>query len=374
MENAARQSSRRFGFQLGLIVLMRTYVGVFTLAQQRPIPSTDAVAEAQQPADSRGTRPEETKTEHDRSTDFDGRQAPSSPVFETQPKAGKNSGFDFFRDPLNADRPAEDPDAIMNRLIAGKPAVMQAQQALLQQRFNLEPKRDPEVKMSRGKPLAVGPTARLRNGVTWDRLAQMPVADIQQQGLFPYPSLPHPLQANGGQVFPRMQIEMFLRLERVDVDFDLPEVLLPESPPAIFLSNRPELGDVSRGEVVSVNNYYKLFKRPVNAGAAGRPPALAHAVSAERIQSVIASRVNLAWVLPAWIAAPTATRPDNSTSPPICVLKSDGSVWTPSVSVVCSINRFTVQSAVCDRSRILRSSNSAPRTLMATKSMRPRKA
>jgi cytochrome c peroxidase len=57
-----------------------------------------------------------------------------------------------------------------------------------------------------------------------------------------------------------MQIQMFPRLERVDVDFDLPEVFLPEFPPGIFLSNRPELGDVSRGEVVSINNYYRLFK------------------------------------------------------------------------------------------------------------------
>jgi cytochrome c peroxidase len=28
----------------------------------------------------------------------------------------------------------------------------------------------------------------------------------------------------------------------------------------MFLSNRPELGDISRGEVVSINNYYRLFK------------------------------------------------------------------------------------------------------------------
>jgi cytochrome c peroxidase len=53
---------------------------------------------------------------------------------------------------------------------------------------------------------------------------------------------------------------MFPRLQRFDVDFDLPEVFLPEFPPAIFLTNRPELGDVSRGEVVSINNYYRLFK------------------------------------------------------------------------------------------------------------------
>jgi cytochrome c peroxidase len=65
---------------------------------------------------------------------------------------------------------------------------------------------------------------------------------------------------NGGMVFPKMQIDMFPRLERVDVDFDIPDVFLPEFPPAIFLQSRPELGDVSRGEVVSINNYYRLFK------------------------------------------------------------------------------------------------------------------
>src|SRR3954469_14676462 len=57
-----------------------------------------------------------------------------------------------------------------------------------------------------------------------------------------------------------MQIAMFPRLERFDVDFDLPDAFLPEFPPAIFLTNRPELGDVSRGEGVSINNYYRLFK------------------------------------------------------------------------------------------------------------------
>jgi cytochrome c peroxidase len=61
-------------------------------------------------------------------------------------------------------------------------------------------------------------------------------------------------------VFPEMQIRMFPRLERFDVDFDIPEAFLPEFPPAMFLQNRPELGDVSRGEVVSINNFYALFK------------------------------------------------------------------------------------------------------------------
>ena len=77
----------------------------------------------------------------------------------------------------------------------------------------------------------------------------------QSAGLFPYPSLPHPLQTNGGQVFPQVQTAMFPRLERFDVEFDLPNEFLPEFPPAIFLQNRPELGDVSRGQVVSLTNF-----------------------------------------------------------------------------------------------------------------------
>jgi hypothetical protein len=49
------------------------------------------------------------------------------------------------------------------------------------------------------------------------------------------------------------------RLERYDVEFDLPEAFLPEFPPAMYLQSRPELDDVSRGEVVSINNHYRLF-------------------------------------------------------------------------------------------------------------------
>jgi len=96
--------------------------------------------------------------------------------------------------------------------------------------------------------------------MTWEQLGQLPAADIKARALFPYRSLPHPLQVNGGMVFPGMQLDMFPRLTRFDVEFDLPDAFLPEFPPAIYLSNRPELGDVSRGEIVSINNYYRLFK------------------------------------------------------------------------------------------------------------------
>ena len=221
----------------------------------------DAVAAAQTPRAIPIERPEQRKTNHDRLDIFDAPQAqPSSPVFEGQPKEGKISGFDFYRDPLNADEPNQDPAAIMKKEIANKPKVMAAQRELLEKRYNLIPRLDPEAKMSRGKPLAVGPTARLPEGMSWERFGGSSPEQIKQQGTFPYPSLPHPLQSNGGQVFPDMQIDMFPRLERFDVEFDLPEAFLPEFPPAIFLQNRPELGDVSRGEVVSINNFYRLFK------------------------------------------------------------------------------------------------------------------
>ena len=253
---------RKNGRSVSVFATMAVGVSfLFLHAQQTPQAPHDAVNDAQQPQSVPAKRPEQKKTEHDLSDIFSSQNAePLSPAFKTQPKEGKISGFDFYRDPLNSDVPNANPDEIMQQLSANKPKVMAAQRQLLESRYNLNPKLDPEVTMSRGKPLAVGPTARLKNGMSWDQLTTLSPEQIKGQDIFPYPSLPHPLQANDGQVFPQMQIDMFPRLERVDVDFDIPDVFLPEFPPAMFLNNRPELGDVSRGEVVSINNYYKLFK------------------------------------------------------------------------------------------------------------------
>lgn len=224
-------------------------------------PSRDAVAEGQTPRDAPVERPEQQKSAHDRSGAFAAKAArPVSGALANQPDKGGNPGFDFYRDPLNSKEPMTTFEAVMAADVAAKSTVMADQRALLEQRYVLAPKLDPEAKMSRGKPLVVGPTARLREGMDWDRLASMSPEQIRSAGLFPYPPLPHPKQATGGQVFPRMQLAMFPRLERFDIDHDLPEAFLPEFPPAMFLQNRPELGDVSRGEVVSINNYYRLFK------------------------------------------------------------------------------------------------------------------
>jgi cytochrome c peroxidase len=232
-----------------------------TQAPPRNAVPADAVQQAQTPREVAETRPEQKKSEHDQSSVFLATKAPAvSPALKDQPKEGSIKGFDFYRDPLNADKPFTTFEEVMKMESEAKPKVMQAQKELLESRYNLAPQLDREVTMSRGKPLPVGPTAKLKSGMNWDKLASMKPAEVREQGLFPYPSLPHPLHANGGQVFPKIQTAMFPRLERFDVDFDIPDAFLPEFPPAIFLQNRPELGDVSRGQVVSINNFRELFK------------------------------------------------------------------------------------------------------------------
>src|SRR6266852_597653 len=121
--------------------------------------------------------------------------------------------------------------------------------------------------MSRGKPIQIGPTAKLPEGVTWETLAGMSSEAIREKGMFPkgFLPLPHPKHEVGGMLFPQMEIKLLPRLERFDVDFDLPEHFLPEFPPAIYLTTRPDLGDVSQGKVVTVDNFQEIFQGILNA-------------------------------------------------------------------------------------------------------------
>lgn len=244
-------------------VLVALSFSLTCLGQQKsrsdaPAPPPDAVEAAQTPVEVPAKRPEQEKKPYDE--EVSKKPAPaSSPALKDQPEEGKINGFDFVRDPLNAMKPKMTFEEIRDADIAMKDTVMAAQRKLLEQRYDLTPRPRNGVTMTRGKPILMGPTARLRE-TNWDELGKMTPVEIKERGLFPYPSLPHPKHTPGGQVFPEMQIEQFPRLRRFDVDFDLPEEFLPEFPPAIFLQNRPELGDVSRGEVVSINNYYRLFK------------------------------------------------------------------------------------------------------------------
>jgi cytochrome c peroxidase len=256
--------SRGLGAVAGLGVLaLVVYSGEGQEEERRSAPPHDAVTDAQTPREVPAERPEQRKSAHDRSDVFARSKAvPSSEALTNQPQQGRMDGFDFYRDPLGAMKPGTTFEEVYRAGVAAKPKVMATQRKLLEGRYHLEPKLDPDAKMSRGKPLVVGPTARLPEGMGWEDLAGMSPAEVRDKDVFPYKALPHPVQGGGlgGQVFPQMQIKMFPRLERYDVEFDLPEAFLPEFPPAMFLQSRPELGDVSRGEVVSINNYYRLFK------------------------------------------------------------------------------------------------------------------
>jgi cytochrome c peroxidase len=150
---------------------------------------------------------------------------------------------------------------------AEKPQVMQRQADLLAQRYDLSDRPIPGVMMSGGrKPVQGGVRVKLPPGVTWESLAAMSPDEIRERGLLPagLMPLPHVKQATGGQVFPNQEIDEVRRqegrdLRRFDVDFDLPDRFTPEFPPPIFLTSHPELGDVSRGQLLTIKNYYELM-------------------------------------------------------------------------------------------------------------------
>jgi cytochrome c peroxidase len=154
---------------------------------------------------------------------------------------------------------------------AAKPEVMKRQMDLLAERYDLSDRRAKRVTMSRGKPVQRGVRAKLPTGMTWQKLAEMTPDEIRKQHLFPrgFLPLPHPNHREGGMVFPQFVIDEIKKQERrdltrFDLDFDLPEHFLPEFPAAIYLTTRPDLGDVSRGKVVTINNYYELFNGILN--------------------------------------------------------------------------------------------------------------
>lgn len=159
----------------------------------------------------------------------------------------------------------EDPfPVVLARDKAAKSRVMAAHQKLLDERYDLRRRVDESVRMTRGKPIPVGPTAKLKAGVTWERLGGMSPTEIRDGNLFPYLPLPHVNHPVGGMVFPQTSIKELPRLERFDMDFDLPDHFLPEFPPAIFLTTRLDLGDVSQGKLVTIDNFYDLFNGILN--------------------------------------------------------------------------------------------------------------
>jgi len=77
---------------------------------------------------------------------------------------------------------------------AAKPAIMQRQKALLEERYDLSDRPAAGVTMARGKAVQGGVRSKLRGAMTWERLAQMSPEEVRDKDVFPlgFMPLPHP--------------------------------------------------------------------------------------------------------------------------------------------------------------------------------------
>ena len=159
----------------------------------------------------------------------------------------------------------------LQRMSADKARIEKAQADLLAARYDLANRPAPGVTMTRGKPIQDGVRVRLPRGMTWEKLAALSPNEIRTRDLFPlgFLPLPHPNQLEGGMLFPRSTIDETKRqtgrdLTRFDLDFDFPDHVMPEFPPAIFLTTRTDLGDVSGGKLITLANFHEQFDHILN--------------------------------------------------------------------------------------------------------------
>jgi len=160
---------------------------------------------------------------------------------------------------------------LLREMQAAKEGVQARHARLLAERYDLADRPVAGVSMSRGKPVQGGVRVKLAPGATWDTLATGTPESIRTQGSWPkgFQPLPHPNHPEGGMLFPATTIAEIRKqtdrdLARFDLDFDLPDHVLPEFPPAIFLTTRTDLGDVSKGELVTTDNFFRLFNGVLN--------------------------------------------------------------------------------------------------------------
>ncbi len=172
---------------------------------------------------------------------------------------------------LAASAAEKDFPALVQRLQAEKPAFAKRQQTLLASRYDLADRIAKGTIMSRGKPVQAGVRVKLPAGMTWEKLAALTPEEVKAKQLWPsgFLPLPHPHHEAGGMIFPPFLIDETKKqtdrdLTRFDLDFDLPDHFLPEFPAPIYLTTRPDLGDVSQGKVITLSNYSELFKDILN--------------------------------------------------------------------------------------------------------------
>ncbi len=188
--------------------------------------------------------------------------------------AGQSAASQSAQPVPNSYMPVVDKESfatVHDRMAAAKADIMKRQMNLLGERYDLSDRPASGVVMDRAKPVQEGVRVKLPPGVTWAGLSNETPDQIRTKGIFPqgFLPLPHANHPEGGMVFPKSEIDELLKQEnrdltRFDLDFDLPERFLAEFPPAMYLTTRPDLGDVSKGQLVTVNNYYEMFSGILN--------------------------------------------------------------------------------------------------------------
>ncbi len=160
---------------------------------------------------------------------------------------------------------------LIARMSAAKPKLALEQNQLLAERYDLTNHPSSDVRMSGGKSIQEGVRVKLPGALDWEKLGAMNPEDIRTQHLFPkgFMPLPHPNHPEGGMLFPHFEIDELKKQEgrdltRFDLDYDLPDHFLPEFPAPIYLTTHPELGDVSKGQVITISNYYETFNGILN--------------------------------------------------------------------------------------------------------------
>lgn len=144
--------------------------------------------------------------------------------------------------------------------VTQKPKLMAEVTAYMNSRYHFSGEAIPGTYMSGGKPIMKGPVARLPENIqSYEQLAELSSDEIRRRDLFPFKPLAHPLQSTAHMLFPYQWTKAHPEHERMDVDFDIPDEYLPEFPPPLFLSTHKELGDVSKGQEITLANYYDLL-------------------------------------------------------------------------------------------------------------------
>lgn len=160
---------------------------------------------------------------------------------------------------------------VVARMTADKPKVQALQASLLQERYDLSNRPSADANMSGGKSLQEGVRTKLPGSVSWDQLNSMSADEMRKAHAFPkgFMPLPHPHHGEGGMLFPHFEIDELKKqdgrdLTRFDLDYDLPDHFLPEFPAPIYLTTRPDLGDVSHGKLVTLDNYFETCNGVLN--------------------------------------------------------------------------------------------------------------